>query len=66
MPVTSGNHISGWWYAAALLVYIVAGFFLKSVLLNWLVGPLFLLIVLYIVPSLLRRLARRARTEPVE
>jgi Flp pilus assembly protein TadB len=54
------------WYAAALVGYVVAGYFLKSVLLNWLVGPLFLLIVLYLVPTLVRRLGRRPRTEPAE
>jgi len=61
--VTGDDHISRWWYATALVVYVTAGFFLKSVLLNWLVGPLFLLIVLYIVPTLLRNLTRKARTE---
>jgi hypothetical protein len=54
------------WYAAALVGYVVTGSFLKSVLLNWLVGPLFLLIVLYLVPTLVRRLGRRPRTEPAE
>lgn len=54
------------WYAAALVVYVAGGFFLKSVLLNWLVGPLFLLIVLYLVPAFARRLVARLRTEPVE
>lgn len=64
--MASNHYISGWWYAAALAVYVTAGYFLKSVLLNWLVGPLFLLIVLYLVPTLLRRVVGKARTEPAE
>jgi hypothetical protein len=54
------------WYLAALVGYVIAGFFLKSVLLNWVVGPLFLLIVLYLVPTWLRRWSGRPRVEPVE
>lgn len=46
------------WYAAALVVYVVAGYFLKTWLLNWIVGPLFLLIVLYLVPTGISRLLR--------
>lgn len=51
------------WYAAALAVYIGAGFFLKSVLLNWVVGPLFPLVALYLVPRLVRKVTK---PEPVE
>ncbi len=43
------------WYVVALVVYVVAGYFLKSFLLNWIIGPLFLLISLYLVPTWLRR-----------
>lgn len=50
-----GGDLGLGWYAAALVGYVVAGFFLKSVLLNWIVGPLFLLIVLYLIPTGLRR-----------
>ena len=39
------------WYVVALVVYVVAGYFLKSFLLNWIIGPLFLLIALYLVPT---------------
>ena len=38
-------------YVAALVVYVALGYFLKSVVLNWIVGPLFLLVVLYLVPK---------------
>lgn len=61
--MTSGGDIKIWWYAVALATYVTAGFFFKSVLLNWLVGPLFLLIVLYVIPTILRNLARKANTE---
>lgn len=45
-------------YLVAFVVYVALGYFLKSVVLNWIVGPLFLLIVLYLVPRAFRR--RRA------
>lgn len=51
------------WYAVALGAYIAAGFFLKSAVLNWIVGPLFPLAVFYAVPALLRRRSRPASTE---
>jgi hypothetical protein len=54
------------WYAAALVGYVTAGFFLKSILLNWVVGPLFLLIVLYLAPTWLGRWGGRPRAEPAE
>ena len=46
------------WYVAALVVYIGAGYFLKTWLLNWIIGPLFLLIVLYLLPTWFSRLAQ--------
>lgn len=46
---------------AALVLFVVAGLFLKNWLLNGLVGPLFMLLVLYLVPLWLRRLARVGR-----
>jgi hypothetical protein len=46
---------------AALALFVVAGLFLKNWLLNGYVGPLFLLAVLYLVPTWLRRLARVGR-----
>ena len=41
-------------YLATLVVYIVLGFFLKSVVLNWIVGPMFLLVALHLLPRLVR------------
>lgn len=40
-------------YIAALVVYVVLGFMWKSAVLNWIVGPLFPLVVLHLVPKLL-------------
>lgn len=37
-------------FAVALVVYVVLGLLTKSVVLNWIVGPLFLLIVLDLLP----------------
>lgn len=44
-------------YAAVFVVYVGLGLVVKSAVLNWIVGPLFLVAVLDIVP----RLARAAR-----
>ena len=41
-------------YAGALVVYIGLGYVLRSVVLNWVVGPLFLLVALYLLPRLVR------------
>src|SRR5215208_197504 len=46
---------------AALALFIVAGLFLKTWLLNGIAGPLFLVFVLYLLPRWLRRLARIGR-----
>ena len=40
-------------YLATLVVYIGLGYAVKSVVLNWIVGPLFLLFALYLLPRLL-------------
>ena len=49
------------WYAFALALYVALGYFLKSWVLNWIIGPLFLLIVLYLIPTAVRRLFQRER-----
>ena len=54
--VGSDEPIALGWYVVALVVYVVGGYFLKSWLLNWIIGPLFLLIALYLVPTWVRRL----------
>lgn len=46
-------------YVAALVSYVVLGLVVKSVVLNWIVGPLFLLITLYLLPRAVRRLRAR-------
>jgi hypothetical protein len=48
-------------HLAALALFVVAGLLLKNWLLNGYVGPLFLVAVLYLVPTWLRRLARVGR-----
>jgi hypothetical protein len=42
-------------YVVALVVYVALGYWLRSAILNWIVGPLFLLIVLSVVPRLVRK-----------
>ncbi len=51
------------WYVAALAVFVVAGYYLKTWLLNWIIGPLFLLIVLYLLPTWFGRLRRFGRRQ---
>jgi hypothetical protein len=47
-----------WLYAVAFVVYVALGVLTRSVVLNWIVGPLFLLIALYLVPAAARGLRR--------
>lgn len=44
------------WYVVAFIVYVALGLLFKSLFLNWIVGPLFLLIVLELAPRALRAL----------
>jgi len=41
-------------YLAALAVYLVLGYVFRSVVLNWIIGPLFLVVTLHVLPRLLR------------
>ena len=41
---------SPWAWAVLLAVYVALGLVLKSVVLNWIVGPLFPLFFLYLLP----------------
>ena len=49
------DHEEGVLYAVAVIVYIPAGVFLKTVVLNWMLGILFPLIVVYLIPNRIRR-----------
>jgi hypothetical protein len=49
------DHEEGVLYVVAGLIYIPAGVFLKTVVLNWMLGILFPLIVVYLVPKQIRR-----------
>jgi hypothetical protein len=42
-------------WAVLLVVYVALGLVLKSAVLNWIVGPLFPLLFLYVLPRLLGR-----------
>jgi hypothetical protein len=51
------------WYVFALVLYVALSFASLSlrdnvVLLNWIIGPLFPVFVLYVVPTAVRRVAR--------
>jgi hypothetical protein len=56
------DHEEGVLYAVAVVVYIGLGLWLKTIVLNWVVGPLFPLLVVYLIPTWTRRAwARWAR-----
>jgi len=48
--------IAWYWYLAAFIGYVALGYFFKSVVLNWIVGPLWLLLWLSVIPRGLRGL----------
>ena len=43
-----------WAYGLSFVVYVVLGYNFTSVVLNWIVGPLWLLATLYLLPKWLR------------
>ena len=52
-------HEEGVLYAVAVAIYIPAGVFLGTIVLNWIVGILFPLLIVHVVPAAVRR-GRRA------
>ena len=53
-----------WWaWAATFASYVVLGYLTKSVVLNWIVGPLYPVLVMYVLPAGVRRLLRRPAPE---
>lgn len=42
-------------YVATFVVYVALGYRFRSVVLNWIIGPLFLVLCLYVLPRLVRR-----------
>jgi hypothetical protein len=59
------EHEEGLLYGIAAAVYIPAGVFLKTILLNWIVGISFPFVVVYLIPMLVRKRLQR-RTQRVE
>jgi hypothetical protein len=60
-PPRSGEDPPAAVYAAAFALYVVLGVMTKVWVLNWTVGPLFLLLVLGVLPGAARHLARTGR-----
>lgn len=55
------EHLPGaGWFAASFVAYVAVGVVLKSPVLNWIVGPLWLFATLFLVPVLWRTLRARA------
>jgi len=46
------------------LVYIALGLWLKGVVLNWIVGPLWLLITVYLLPAIVQMIGDRRAAAP--
>ena len=49
------------WFVVSFAVYVVLGLIVKSWVLNWIVGPLWLLLTLYLLPAAVRWLWDRRR-----
>jgi hypothetical protein len=53
-----------WWaWVATFTSYVVLGYLTKSVVLNWIVGPLYPVLVMYVLPAGVRRLLGRPAPE---
>ena len=61
MPATDswGPGPRPWLWAVVLVVYVGLGLLTRSVVLNWVVGPLFPLLTLYLLPRAVSGLVRR-------
>jgi hypothetical protein len=49
-------------FAIALVTYVALGLTVKSVVLNWIVGPAYLVLTLHVLPIGVRRLRHRIGT----
>ena len=47
-------------FVLALATFVVLGYFFKSLVLNWIVGPAYLVVVLHVIPTAVHRRRRRA------
>jgi hypothetical protein len=42
-------------YGLAIVSYVILGLLFKTAILNWIVGPVYLLVVLHVIPEAVRR-----------
>jgi hypothetical protein len=49
------------WFIATFVVYVALGLTLKTLVLNWIVGPLWLLVTLFLLPEAVRWIRRTVR-----
>ena len=59
--VLGAHPVAAGWYVALLVAYLGLGLAVKSVVLNGIVGPLFPLLVLCVVPHVVGSLVARVR-----
>ena len=57
--MTTADHIEDLprpsWFVASFALYVTLGLLFKSAVLNWIVGPLWLVLTLWLLPALARR-----------
>lgn len=53
-----------WAWVLTFVSYVFLGYHLKSIVLNWIVGPLYPLLVMYLIPNLVRRVLGRSVEVP--
>lgn len=56
--------LAGFAYAVLLVVYVGLGLAAGTLVLNWIVGPLFPVLALHVTPRLVRRMLGGAVAEP--
>ena len=49
------RHEQGFLYVIAAVTYITLGVFLRTWVLNWVIGPLYLLFIVWILPDWIRK-----------
>jgi hypothetical protein len=49
-------------WVLVLILYVVLGYWFKTVFLNWIIGPIFPFVLMYLVPAIWQRLTQSQDT----
>ena len=49
-------------YFVVLIIYILLGFTFRTIFLNWIVGPMFLITTLYLIPKLFSAIIKKVKS----